>query len=62
MEPGEAIVHITRELKGFIQILGKDKLKELIDNLDAGESQLSRRVEVAVMDTEKIGGGGIGTG
>ncbi len=57
MEPGEAIAHITRELKGFVQILGKDKLKELIDTLDAGDPQLSPRVDLAKMDTEKVGGG-----
>lgn len=61
MEPGESIVHITRELKGFIEILGKDKLKELIDILDTGEPRLSRSFEVAALDTEKVGSG-VGTG
>lgn len=56
METAEAILHITRELKGMIHLLGKDKLKELIDILDAGEPRLSHSFEVAKMDTEKVGG------
>jgi hypothetical protein len=61
METAEAILHITRELKGIIHLLGKDKLKELIDILDAGEPRLSRGFEVARVETEKLSGG-VGTG
>ena len=61
METAEAILHITRELKGFIHLLGKDKLKELIDILDASEPRLSRGYEVARIETEKLSGG-LGTG
>lgn len=60
METAEAILHITRELKGMIHLLGKDKLKELIDILDAGEPRLSRGVEFARIETEKLSGG-VGT-
>jgi hypothetical protein len=56
MEAAEAILHITRELKGMIHLLGKDKVKELIDILDAGEPRLSPRVDLAMLDTEKVGG------
>jgi hypothetical protein len=61
METAEAILHITRELKGMIHLLGKDKLKELIDILDAGEPQLTRGYALARVETEKLSGG-LGTG
>jgi hypothetical protein len=61
METAEAILHITRELKGIIHLLGKDKLKELIDILDDREPRLSRGYEVARVETEKLSGG-LGTG
>ena len=61
METAEAILHVTRELKGILHLLGKDKLKELIDILDAGEPGLSRGYQVARIETEKLSGG-LGTG
>ena len=61
METAEAILHVTRELKGILHLLGKDKLKELIDILDAVEPGVSRGYQVARIETEKLSGG-LGTG
>ena len=61
IEKDESILQINRELKVIIHILGKDKLKELIDILDDREPRLSRGYEVARIETEKLSGG-LGTG
>lgn len=61
VETPEAIQHITRELNDMIQLLGKDKVKELVDVLDAGGPRLSPREDLAKLDSEKVGGS-VGSG